>query len=193
MQATAELAFAAISADGGGPGYFSTVYMPAEQPRPQFVVHRLLLDSRDATAGANSFSCSFDLEQSAQGGFVSVVSAELKGAAVPKSDGENYCIVDVRQLNDDQLAATNSAAHNTFAVLFYDTSAITPGTVKPLRGADFYQKVIRFRPAINRLDRLDVQLKNWDGSVMTSANVGGTANVQFQLLMELVCLNNRRY
>lgn len=193
MQATAELGFATISADGGAPGYFSALYTPAEQPNPQFVVHRLLVDSRDATAGAGTFAGTFDLEKSAQGGFTNVVSAELKGAAVPKADGENYVIVNIPQLNDDQLAATNSSTHNSFAVLFYDTSSLSPGAVKPLRGADFYTKVIRFRPAINRLDRLDINLQGWNGQTLAAANVGGVANVHYQLLLELVCLNNRRF
>ena len=193
MQATAELGFATIGPDGGAPGYFSAVYIPAEQPKPQFVVHRLLLDSRDATAGANTFACFFDLDTTAQGGFTNVISAELKGAALPKADGENYAVINIKQLNDDQLQATNSSTHNCFAVLFYDTSALTPGAVKPLRGADFYSKVIRFRPALNRLDRLDVSLQGWSGQTLSAANVGGVANVQFQLLLELVCLNNRRF
>lgn len=193
MQATAELGFASIGA-GGGTGYFSTVYVPTEQPKPQFVVHKLLLDSRDAVSFANTssaFACRFDLTACPHGEYTNVISAELKGAAVPKANAENYCLVDIPQLSDDQLDATNSNTHNTFAALFFDSSALADGCVKPLRGADFYSKVVRYRSAINRLDTLDVSIRLWDGSVLSPGSAGGANS--FQLLLEMVCLNNRRF
>ena len=193
MQATAELGFASIG-EGGGTGYFSTLYVPAEQPKPQFIVHRLLLDSRDASSfvdSSSAFACRFDLTATPQGAYTNVISAELKGAAVPRANGENYCLVDIPQLSDDQLDATNANTHNTFAVLFFDTSTLADGVVKPLRGADFYNKTVRFRPALTRLDKLDVAIKVWDGSVLSPGTAGGANG--FQLMLELVCLNNRRF
>ena len=84
-------------------------------------------------------------------------------------------------------------AHRTFAVGYFDSDLLTPGSQKPMKGADFYQKVIRYRPALNKLDRVQVNFRKYDGSLVTESDVGGVANVSYSFLLEVVSLNNRRW
>ena len=171
--------------------YFSVSYLPEPRPKAEVVVTRLLLDTRDFTANTGNFSGSFDLAASGHGRFENVIACELKGLAFPKIDGERYVVVDMPVLNDDHLASTNNSTDRSFAVCYFDSDTLTPGLVKPIKGADFYQKTIRFRPALNKMERIDVAFKKWDGNVVTASDVGGAANVQCSMLLEISCLNNR--
>ena len=171
--------------------YFSVSYLPEPRPKAEVVVTRLLLDTRDFTANTGEFSGTFDLAASGNGRFENVIACELKGLAFPKISGERYVVVDAPVLNDNHLSSTNTSSDRAFAVCYFDGDALTPGIVKPMKGSDFYQKTIRFRPALNKLERIDVSFKKWDGNVVTASDVGGSANVQCSMLLEVTCLNNR--
>lgn len=178
--------------------YASAVYAPSgPTPKAEYLVERVLFDSRDLPPQwANTFSGTFYLGNptlatgDGQATIKNVVSVELRALDFPKVDGERYIIMDIPALNDGQLGATNSAAHRTFAVGYFDSDALTPGAHKPQKGTDFYQKIIKYDPPIAKLDRVSVSFKQHDGSVITAANVGGVANVSYSFILEITSVKN---
>lgn len=182
----------------GKGGYFSHTYLPEGPPPPaDYLVTRVLFDSRDIAA--NTFAGVFylgspeDATPDGQALIRNVVSIELKALSFPKIANERYVVLDFGPINDDHLGATNSAAHNTFAVSYFDSDLLTPGSQKPSKGIDYYQKTIRYRPALNKLDRVNVNFKKHDGNTVTASDVGGTANVNYSFVLEVVSLNNRAW
>jgi hypothetical protein len=181
--------------------YFSVNYRPHGDPPPQdLLVTRILFDSRDlSTASSNVFTGTFylgnpnDSTADGQPMIKNVISIELKGISFPKISNERYVILDFDNINDKQLGATNSNSHNSFAVVYFDSDLLPAGAQKPSKGTDFYQKTIRYRPALNKLDRITVNFKKQNGSTVTSSDVGGTANVQYSFLLEVTSINNRAW
>ena len=181
-----------VNGDSGP--YFSVSYLQEPRPKAEVVVTRLLLDSRDlVTSIPGQFSGTFNLASSGHGRFENVIACELKALAFPKVSNERYVTINIPTITDETLAATNSVTDRSFAVCYFDSDALLPGAVKPLKGSDFYQKTIRFRPAINKLERIDISFLKYGGNVVTSADVGGVANVQYSMMLEVSCLNNRNW
>jgi hypothetical protein len=185
---------------GSGP-HFSVNYRPGgDPPKQDLLVTRVLFDSRDLPdTYANTFTGTFylgypiDSKSDGQSTIKNVVSIELKAISFPKVANERYVILDFNNINDHHLGATNSVAHDTFAVVYFDSDLLPPGAQKPSKGTDFYQKTIRYRPALNKLDRVEVAFKKYDGNVVTSDDVGGVANVQYSFMLEITSLNNRQW
>lgn len=88
--------------------------------------------------------------------------------------------MDVEELNDDTLLASN-AGNRSFAVVYFDTTATTAGDLRPVKGYDYYQKEIAFNPVLPTLSKLTVKFKNRDGSVVTAAEAGGVDHCSFML------------
>ena len=188
--------FASYAQSSSDMPYFSFTpqIAPAAGAREETVVKRLFIDNRDKHASSKSdfdFKVFFNSAQSSGvSGYKNVLSVELKGISFPKVQGERYVIISIDELNDNLLDATNSVAHNAFAVVYFDADSMATGTVKPLKGTDFYQKQIMFRPPLAKLNSLSIKFLKWDGSVINPAT--DTANnSHVSLLLEITSRKNR--
>ena len=173
-----------------GEPYFS---VPPAHPPPQLplVKHRLLVDNRDRPDPANVHPFDFVLSLTAAGvdRYENVVSVELKGLAFPKVAGEPYVILDVAELNNTNLDATNDAAHRTFGVAYFDSELLTPGQIRAVKGYDFYQREATFNPPLARLDRLSVRFLRHSGNVVSLADTAGVSHAS--MLLEVTTSLNR--
>lgn len=170
--------------------YFSSgVTIPAPNSRAQqAVVHRLFVDNRDRHNYPASSPFDFQVylgndPRASAGvqGYENVTSVELKAVALPKVANERYVIMSVAELNDNMLESTTPAAHNAFAIIYFDSDALAAGAIKPLKGADFYQKQLVFKPPLARLNRLSVSFLKHDGTVVTTGDTGGVDHVSVLL------------
>lgn len=166
--------------------YFSSgVTIPAPNSRAQqAVVNRLFVDNRDRhdypTSSPFDFQVYLGNDPRASAGvrgYENVTSVELKAVALPKVANERYVIMSVDELNDNMLESTTPAAHNAFAIVYFDSDGLTAGSVKPLKGSDFYQKQLLFKPPLARLHRLSIKFLKHDGTVITTADTGGENHV----------------
>lgn len=168
--------------------YFSTRFAPAEQHTEQTYTRRLLVDNRDRTSGSEfDFVVRFGnpyINASGVSEYERVKSVDIKMAAIPKIAGEQYAVIDIAELNDSTLDATNNAANQAFAVSFFDTSILSPGDVKPSK--DFYSQRVVFNPPLNKLDRMSVKILRQNGNVVTTADTGLVGNLS--LLFEIEVL-----
>lgn len=159
----------------------------ARQPKHTFmphasVKHRLLVDARDRPDPANTSPFDFSLSLSAVGvgRYENVTSVELKGLAFPKVQGEPYVVLDIAEFAD-QLDATNSAAHRTFAVAYFDSTDLGTGAIRPIKGYDFYQKSVEFSPPLRVLDKLTVRFTTHGGNVVQTTATAGNAHASMLL------------
>jgi hypothetical protein len=140
---------------------------------------RLLVDSRDRESGTDFsyqvvFGNGYRANSVGVSEYLNVSSVEMKLLAFPKITNESYVVVDIRELNDSNLDATNNTATRAYAVGFFDTSQLAPGDVKPIR--DFYSQKVVFDPPLNKLDKLNVRFLKRDGNVVTVGETGGVGN-----------------
>ena len=153
-------------------------------PKPALntrIRHRLFIDSRDTNANLTTFSFTVDLEAAGAPRFERVENVELKALTFPKT-AEPYVIMDVAELNDDRLVSTNSAAHQSFAVCYFDAGTVlSVGQLAPMKGFDFYQRDIKFNPLLPKLNRLTVQFKHQDGSVVSKTDTNNVDHCSFML------------
>lgn len=154
------------------------------------VTKRLFIDSRDRygypTSAPFDFQVYFgnDPDRSVGiAGYDNVTSVELKAIALPKVANERYVVMSVAELNDNMLEASSSAIHDTFAIVYFDSDALATGTVKPLKGVDFYQKVLQFKPPLAKLNRMSIKFLKHDGNVVTTADTNNETHVS--LLFEI--------
>lgn len=150
-------------------------------------LHRLFVDSRDCIQSLTSFAFTVYLSDPFRDPSIGVApfdrvkSVELKGLAFPKTS-EDYVIMDIEELNDDTLLASNDAGNRSFAVIYFDTGSSSQlGEIRPIKGYDYYQKEIAFNPVLPSLTKLTVTFKNRDGSVITPADTGGVDRCSFML------------
>lgn len=173
--------------------YFSSdvTLLPSPKGAPaQTVTKRLFVDNRDRygyPAGSDfNFQVYFGNDPSRSvgiEGWENVTSVELKAVAMPKVANERYVIMSVDELNDDMFEATSSVAHNAFAIVYFDSDNLATGAVKPLKGADFYQKQMVFKPPLAKLNSLSIKFLKHDGSVVTTADTAG--ETQVSILFEI--------
>lgn len=191
--------FAAYSRADTDVPYFSgvTSFLPAKGPGEQTTVRRLFVDSRDRYGYPAGSAYNFkvylgnDPERSVGiSGYENVTSVELKAVAFPKVANERYVIVSIDELNDDMLDATCSSAHNAFGIVYFDSDALAAGQVKPLKGVDFYQKQLLFRPPLAKLNSLSVKFLKHDGTAVGAADTGG-AEANVSLVLEITSKSNR--
>ena len=174
--------------------YFS--YVPShvtQPPKDYLVAKRLFIDNRDADATSIS---PFDFKvylgstgSSGLSGYENVISVELKGVSFPKIANERYVIISIDELNDNLLDSTSQAAHNSFAIVYFDSDALAPGTVKPFKGSDFYMKQLLFKPPLAQLSKFTIKFLKHDGTVVTSSDTNGVTHAS--LLFEITCKRNR--
>jgi hypothetical protein len=121
------------------------------------------------------------------------VSFSLKGLAFPKLAGEQYVILSIDELNDEQLQSTRVAANRSYAIAFFDTSLLAAGTVKPMKSSDltFTRSSIAYNPVIGKLNTLTIHFYKPDGTIVTPADCGGVETCA--LLVEVVVLSGRMY
>ena len=77
--------------------------------------------------------------------------------------------------NFDGVDATNPA------------SGMQPGDRKPIRGIDFYRKIVNFNPPLASLHKLTCTFRKYGGNVVTKADVANVENVSF--ILEVVTAN----
>lgn len=189
--------FAEFSRNVGEVPHFA--YIP-ETPRPattQTKVSRLFVDNRDrhnaSSVSPFDFRVYFGNDPGRSvgiSGYENVVSVELKAVAMPKVANEPYIILSIDELNDSMLDSTSRTAHNAFAVLYFDSDFMATGSVKPLKGTDFYQKILAYNPPIAKLKSMHVRFLKYDGNVVTTSDTNGNANVS--LMFEVTSRVNRR-
>lgn len=166
--------------------YFS--YVPSNTaPPPRLSVRRLFVDNRNRHIGSSKSEFDFQIfmgndERSVGiGGYENVVSVELKAISFPKVVNERYVIMRIDELKDSQLDSTCQAALGAFAIVYFDSDTLATGLVKPLKGVDFYQKQILFKPALDKLFRLSVRFMTSDGQVVTPSMTNNEKHISFML------------
>jgi hypothetical protein len=160
-------------------GSYRQPLIPA--PKKTRLRHRLFIDSRDTNPNLTNFSFTVDLEAAGAPRFERVENVELKALTFPKT-AEPYVIMDVAELNDDRLVSTNAAANQSFAVCYFDAGTVlSVGQLAPMKGVDFYQRDIKFNPLLPKLNRLTVQFKHQDGSVITTSDTNSIDHCSFML------------
>lgn len=191
--------FAAYTRKDTDAPYFSSVNMPPAQDKAgkQTLVHRLFVDSRDRygyPAGSNydfKVYLGNDPQRSVGiSGYENVTSVELKALAFPKVSAETYVILSIAELNDNMLESTCPAAHNAFAVVYFDSDAMMAAQIKPQKGADFYQKQLLFNPPLAKINSLSIRFLKHDGSVITASDTGGSETA-VSMLFEITTKTNR--
>lgn len=177
--------------------YFSNVTTLQNKGAQKTTVHRLFVDSRDRYGYPAGSHYDFkvylgnDPERSAGiSGYENVTSVELKALAFPKVNNESYVILSVDELNDNMLESTCPAAHNAFAVVYFDSSAMSASQVKPQKGTDFYQKQLAFNPPLAKLNSLSIKFLKHDGNVVVAADTAGT-ETGVSLMFEITTKTNR--
>jgi hypothetical protein len=179
--------------------YFSVAAAPpvsATAPDTQVVTKKLFVDNRDrhpsSSASPFDFKIVFGNDPAGSvgiAGYRNVVSVELKALAFPKVVNERYVIIRIDELTDNMLEASCSSAQDAFSIMYFDSDALATGAVKPLKGADFYQKTIVFRRPLAKLDSLSIRFLKYDGTIVTLAETGNVSHVS--MLFEITQKANR--
>jgi hypothetical protein len=153
------------------------------------VTRRLLIDSRDAQARYYQpfhFTIKLDTDMSIQR-FRDIQCVELKLASIPKVAGEQYVVLDIEELRDSNLDASNRASHEAFAVVYFDNSNLTAGAIKPMD--KFFSQKTYFNPPIASMDRLTVTIRKPDGTIVSPSETGGIDTVSFLLNVTMASVN----
>lgn len=157
--------------------HFSNAYIPNTPPVVHEKTHTFFVDSRDVRDKDTDFSYTIDIPTP----YKNVLKIELKGLSFPKILDENYVIVDIDECRDRVESVDGGSADRSFAVCYFDK--IATGEVRPMRGADFDEKVYVFNPPLSKLGRINVRFKKHGGRVVTSSDVGNVLN--HSLLFEI--------
>jgi len=175
--------------------HFSSVIMPPGKDE-QTVVRRLFIDNRDRYDAANTSPFDFKIylgndpnRSVGISGYENVVSIELKAVTFPKIANERYVIMSIDELNDNVLEATNSGTHNAFAIVYFDSDLLAPGTVKPFKGSDFYLKQLLFRPPLAKLNTLSFKFLKHPGALVTTSDTNNETHVS--VVLEITTRVNR--
>jgi hypothetical protein len=142
---------------------------------------RLLIDSRDAEPGMYRpfrFTIRLDRDMSLER-YQNIRCVELKLASIPKVANEQYVILDIEELRDSNLDASNQTSHESFAVVYFDNSSLTPGSYKPMD--KFFSQKTYFTPPISSIDRFTVTVRKPDGSIVDISETGNNHHVSFLL------------
>ncbi|MGA1563834.1 MAG: hypothetical protein ACO35C_04355 [Pontimonas sp.] len=145
------------------------------------VTRRLLIDSRDADANAYQpfdFTIRLDPDVS-RSRYTNIETVELKLASIPKVANEQYVVLDIQELRDSNLDASNQAAHESFAVVYFDNSSLAAGAYKPMD--KFFSQKTTFSPPIGSIDRLHVTVRKQDGNIVTKSETANVEDLSFML------------
>lgn len=187
--------FSAYTRAEGEIPYFS--HLPNVGAAPTgTVVKKLFIDNRDRYDAANTSPFAFSIYMGndpyrsvGTSGFENVQSVELKAIAFPKVANERYVVVRIDELKDTLLSASCQPAEHSFAVVYFDSDALGTGVVKPLKGIDFYQKQLVFKPPLAKLNSLNIRFLKHNGNVVTTADTAGVTHVS--LLLEITTRAHR--
>lgn len=109
--------------------------------------------------------------------FEKVKQAELKAISFPKMNNDDiYFVLDIYEFNGRLNSSDNGGSHDAFAVIYYDNSNMPAGTVKPMKGKDFDDKIVTFDPVEPSLGRLSVKFKRFGGSTIKISDIDPTFN-----------------
>lgn len=171
-----------------GKGYFSRVFLPdiGDVPKKQSV---LLIDNRDGIQHGSPFDFTIELSNpfsTASSGipeFDNVQSVVLKGVSFPKIVGEEYVLIDVDIFNDSSMFSSSSDRVGTrvFASMYFDSSALNAGDIKPKFGTEVYNDPIVCNPPIARLSKMRVRFRKHDGSIVTAADAANVTRASLVL------------
>lgn len=155
--------FPAFTRSAENPPYFSdsSLFASTKPSDDRKVTSQLLIDNKDRDNAplSDPFNFRIDLEKMAGIVYENVLTFSLKGLVFPKIIGENYVILSIEELNDDQtLHSSSPSASGKFAVAFFDNSSLAPGAIKPLKSSDltFVRTPIPYSPALGKLSRLSI-------------------------------------
>jgi len=169
---------------------------PPPSTNPGLKTRRVLIDNRDRIAASKSafdFIVDFsDFDDT----YRNVSSVTLLGASIPKVANEDYCLVDIEEMNHNQLE-TSSGNYSMPGsdVIFFDSSLLTAGQVKPIEGHRFCPKKYAFDPPLTHLRSLHVRILKHAGTkgapptVISAADTGGVDRLS--LLFEIQCQGTR--
>tara|TARA_B110000977_G_scaffold178745_1_gene236678 strand:- start:2666 stop:3298 length:633 start_codon:yes stop_codon:yes gene_type:complete len=114
-----------------------------------------------------------------------VSEVEILGISLPKIEDEIYFIVEIPEFDNVLDSSDNRGSHDSFAVVYYDSTIQEIGSAKPMKGKDFSRKVCKFNPPIQSLNRFTIQFKKYGGNIITLENIGGQDNLKYcNLLLE---------
>lgn len=153
---------------------------------PVTVTRRLLIDSRDADANLYApfnFTIKLDPDISINS-YKNIQTVELKLASIPRVANEQYVILDIQELRESNLDASNQAANESFAVVYFDNSSLAPGAYKPMD--KFFSQKTMFSPPIGSIDRLRVSIKKQDGNLVSLADTANVEDVSFMLDVTMI-------
>jgi hypothetical protein len=188
--------------------YFSESFIDPAARQKDFACRNniLFIDNRDRdrtnddkgayTVNTAPYAFTVNMEDISRGRYENVVSCELKSLIFPKIDEESYVVVDIEEFQDahDVVNSTNTNMDHVFAIANFDgvdatnpASGMQPGDRKPIRGIDFYKKIVNFNPPLASLHKLTCKFRKYGGNVVTKADVGNVENVSF--ILEVVTAN----
>ena len=174
--------------------YFSQHFAPpvttaAIKKLNSTVRHRLFIDNRDRRVGGDAFKFEIVCSDLGLAPYMHVTSVTLAGVSIPKIEGEDYCVLQIDELSDNQLDVTMPSISKAFALIYFDSSSMATGQTKPRPGVDIYQKQLLFSPPLNKLDKLTISVLKHDGSVMTTSDVAGSNRMS--MVLEITTTHGR--
>jgi hypothetical protein len=146
----------------------------------------LLIDSRDGIRKTSPFDFVIDLWSLGLTAFENVHSVALKGVSFPKIKDEDYVLIDIDHFNDRSMfvSSASNIGSGVFGSMYFDSSQLAIGDIKPKFGNEIYSDPIVFNPAMSKLSKLHVTFRKHDGSVVQAADTGNvtSASLVIQVL-----------
>lgn len=169
-------------------------------PDPKYFNKLLFIDARDfvnqMSPGKLQFDVIFTNNSLTFPPFDNVSQAELKSVSFPKmNNDEIYYILDIAEFSGRLLSSDNNGSHDSFAVIHYDNSNMTAGSIKPMKGKDFDDKIVIFNPIEKTFGRLSICFKKYGGEIITIQDIDPAINdissflnkYPISLLLEFKC------
>jgi hypothetical protein len=113
-----------------------------------------------------------------------VTEVELLGISFPKIDNEVYFIINIPEFDCNLHSSDNKGSNFSFATIYYDSTSMTKGVVKPAKGRDFMQKIQKFNPPLQTLSKFTLQFKKYGGDVLTLADIDPASLKYCNLILE---------
>ena len=138
--------------------------------------HMVLVDNRDRVDTSSSpFDFVVDFPSLGLQPFKNVTSVALKGVGFPKVMNEDYVLIDIEELNGGTSFVTSATnlGSGIFGSMYFDSSALNPGDVRPKFGTEVYSDPIPFQPALSQLSKLRIKFRKQSGAIVTTADTAG--------------------
>lgn len=151
-------------------------------------VRRLLVDNRDRDGYPNTDPFDFVVQLdniNTVGPLENVLAVDLKALTFPKIANEMYTVLQIQEFDDDNLEVSDPTIQRGYAVAFFDSDQLTAGQIKSIKGADFYQKTIKFNPPVAKISKLRCRFLKHGGNVVSTTDTNNVANVT--MMFELIC------